>query len=395
MVGELQRLLVTQADLVNDIHWQKGLQCHDCHGGDPTQLDFLKAHAATSGFRHAKPAINLPDFCGHCHSDPEYMRRYSPSLRTDQAAIYWTSGHGQKLKQGDDKVATCISCHGGRHNLRAVADTTSPVYPTNVATTCGTCHSDAERMAGREHRGRPIGHEQVELWKRSIHAKLLLEQGDMSAPTCNDCHGNHGALAPEIGSVANVCGTCHVKIGELFSQTRMKHRFEEVNLPGCATCHDNHEILSPTDEMLGMQSGAVCLKCHNEGQFGATFVGARVAQDLRRGLDELKTRITTAEERLDRAERLGMEVREPRFQLRGAEDALTNARTAIHSFSTDITNEALHAGLAVCDEVEQAAQKAIDEYTHRRIWLAASLAPIFIVVGLLLLYIRTLPVPTA
>ena len=68
-----------------------------------------------------------------------------------------------------------------------------------------------------------------------------------------------------------------------------------------------------------------------------------------------------------------------------------SARAAIHSFSTDITNEALDAGLAVCHEVDQAAQNAIDEYTRRRIWLGISLLPIFIVVGLLLLYIRTLP----
>jgi predicted CXXCH cytochrome family protein len=313
-------------------------------------------------------------------------------LRTDQASIYWTSGHGHKLKEGDQKVATCTSCHGGRHNLRAVADSTSPVYPLNVANTCGTCHSDAELMEGRQHNDRPIGHQQVELWRKSVHARLLLEHGDMSAPTCNDCHGNHGALAPEIGSVANVCGTCHVKIGELFAETRMKHRFEEVNLPGCATCHGNHEIHSPTDAMLGMQEGAVCTQCHNEGQFGATFVGARVAQDLRRGLDELKDRIVTAKQRLDRAERLGMEVRDPRFRLRDADDALTNARTVIHSFSTDITNEALNAGFTVCEEVELAAQNAIDEYTNRRIWLGVSLVPIFVVVGLLLLYIRTMPV---
>ena len=193
MVGEWKRLLVTASDLANDIHWQKGLLCSDCHGGDPTQVDFVKAHSKESGFRPAKPAINVPDFCGHCHSDPDYMRKYSPSLRTDQATVYWTSGHGHKLKQGDQQVATCVNCHGGRHNLRSIADSTSPVYAPNVAETCGHCHSDPKVMDGREHHGKPIGHNQVELWKKSIHAKLLLEQGDLSAPTCNDCHGNHGA----------------------------------------------------------------------------------------------------------------------------------------------------------------------------------------------------------
>ena len=107
-----------------------------------------------------------------------------------------------------------------------------------------------------------------------------------------------------------------------------------------------------------------------------------------------RAKITIAEEHLDHAERLGMEVREPRFRLRDANDALKNARTVIHSFSTDAVDETLAAGTAICDEVEQAAQDAIDEYTNRRIWLALSLVPLFAVVGLLVLYIRTLPPPS-
>ena len=174
----------------------------------------------------------------------------------------------------------------------------------------------------------------------------------------------------------------------------MKHKFEEVDLPGCATCHSNHDIHSPTDEMLGMANDAVCARCHNNGQFGATFAGGRVAQDLRRGLDDLKQQIDIATEKLDLAERLGMEVREPRFHLREADDALKNARTEIHSFSLDQTNKPLKAGLTVCEDVEKAAQDAIQEYTNRRIWLALSLVPIFIVLGVLLLYIRTLPAPS-
>ena len=34
---------------------------------------------------------------------------------------------------------------------------------------------------------------------KSVHGKALLEKGDLSAPTCNNCHGNHGAAPPQIG----------------------------------------------------------------------------------------------------------------------------------------------------------------------------------------------------
>ena len=30
---DTQSLIVTGEDLAEDIHWQKGLRCHDCHGG--------------------------------------------------------------------------------------------------------------------------------------------------------------------------------------------------------------------------------------------------------------------------------------------------------------------------------------------------------------------------
>ena len=33
--GEQLKLYVTEADLAGDIHWQSGLRCQDCHGGNP------------------------------------------------------------------------------------------------------------------------------------------------------------------------------------------------------------------------------------------------------------------------------------------------------------------------------------------------------------------------
>ncbi len=389
---DTENLLVTEKDLLQDIHWQKGLRCHDCHGGSP-DLESFTEHRKDPSFNRLAVRGDVPEFCGRCHSDIEYMRKFRPSPRTDQLADYWTSGHGMLLKADKDNqdVATCVSCHG-HHEIRAVDDLKSPVYPTRLAKTCATCHSDVEKMAGREYNGRPLGHDQFQLWQKSIHAEALLEKGDLSAPTCNDCHGNHGALPPEIGSVANACGTCHVKVAQLFAETRMKHRFEEVKLPGCATCHGHHEIRHPTDEMLGMDPEAVCTGCHQEGQYGAPLANEKVGQ-MREGLEELKELIASATEKLDEAERLGMEIRAPRFHLRGAQDALTNARSLVHSFALEPMKEALDVGIEVGREVDKQADMALRAYTFRRVWLAFSLVPILIVTSLLLRYIRKLPIP--
>jgi predicted CXXCH cytochrome family protein len=251
-------------------------------------------------------------------------------------------------------------------------------------------------MAGRTYNDQPLGHEQYNQWRSGIHGQALLEKGDLSAPTCNDCHGNHGALPPGVGSVANACGTCHGKIAKLFADTRMRHAFERVGLPGCATCHGAHHTIQPSDEMLGMGDQTVCVQCHNPDnpQYGATLAGGETARQLRQRLELLKADIAQAEQTIQQAERLGMEVRGPRFDLREAFDALTNARTMIHTFQPQPVDELLDAGLNVTTQVNGAAQSALNEHTYRRLWLAGSLLPILVVIGLLLLYIRSLPVPS-
>ena len=103
-------------------------------------------------------------------------------------------------------------------------------------------------------------------------AERLMDKGDLGAPSCNNCHGNHGAVPPAVSSVANACGTCHGKIADLFADTRMKHCFVEANLPGCATCHGSHAIHRPSDEMVGMEKGAVCATCHAGGNIAAPWL---------------------------------------------------------------------------------------------------------------------------
>jgi hypothetical protein len=112
---------------------------------------------------------------------------------------------------------------------------------------------------------------------------------------------------------------------------------------------------------------------------------------MRTGLENLKEQIADAEAKVARAERMGMEVRGPRYDLRKAFDALTNARTQVHSFAPGPVNKALAEGLEVTTKVRSSAEAAFAEYKYRRIWLACSLIPILVVVGLLLLYIRSLP----
>ncbi len=291
--------------LAEDVHAKAGLSCHDCHGGNPDPAAdadaAMDATWAANPYRGAPERGATPGFCGRCHSDPEYMKRFDPAARIDQEQEYRTSHHGEALAQGDARVATCVSCHGG-HGILRVGDPRSPVYPLRVAETCAGCHADAARMAGAElPDGAPLPTDQYARWGQSVHAKALLERGDLSAPTCNDCHGNHGAVPPGVDSIARVCGQCHGREATLFRTSSKLEGFHRHNeylaesegrcdacheapdppaaLPGarhfaeCATCHGNHSVMRPTLAMLAPLPPYPCAFCHEDvaGARGAEF----------------------------------------------------------------------------------------------------------------------------
>jgi len=270
----------------SDVHGQVGLSCHDCHGGNPDPKLGEDMGAAMdpnfkpNPFRGAPKRQAIPEFCGRCHSSADYMKRFNPSIRVDQVTEYWTSKHGELLKKGDPNVATCIDCHSV-HDIKRKSQPESPVYPTHVAETCSRCHSDPKRMAQY---GIPT--DQYARWRVSVHANAMFEKDDLSAPTCNDCHGNHGATPPGVDRLVFVCGNCHLREAELFRKSAKYQGWDQHNtylatgakcgdchtdqraklqIPRfneCVTCHQNHSIIRPSVAMLGPLPDTPCAFCH-------------------------------------------------------------------------------------------------------------------------------------
>jgi predicted CXXCH cytochrome family protein len=359
----------------NDIHRARGLSCNDCHGGDPNADTKESAKDPRKGFLGKPKTADIPAYCGKCHSDASLMKRFNPSLRVDQEREYYTSVHGKLLKTGETRVATCISCHSV-HGIRAISDPLSSVYPSNVAETCAKCHASADYM-----RGLGIPSDQYAKYKTSVHAQALYERQDLSAPTCNDCHGNHGATPPGIASVANVCGQCHARQAELFQTSPHKAAFDQKELGECITCHSNHAINKPSDQLLGTNQGALCVNCHTQGDKG--FVAAGY---MRSRIDELLADVNQSTEILDRAERAGMEVSKPKFELKSATDALTHARVLIHSSSPGEVDKVIGPGVEAAGKGYQAGVAALAERKFRREGLAVSL--VFILFLALLVYLK-------
>lgn len=370
---------VTQEKFTQDIHAQKGLTCTSCHGGDATSYDPTVSMGAKAGFKGKIDRKQIPALCGSCHSNPTYIRQFNPGLRTDQLDQYHTSVHGKRLASGDTKVAVCTDCHSV-HDIRPPSDARSTVNPVNVAATCSHCHSNADYMKAYS-----IPTDQFAKYNTSVHHDALAVRGDLSAPTCTTCHGNHGAVPPGVDKVQNVCSNCHAFQAQMYEKSTHKKAFQAIALPGCVVCHMNHAIHLPSDAMLGTGPQGVCMSCHKPGD---QCDQARAA--ILNGLTQLDRSIRNADQSLRVAESAGMEVGEAKLAQDQAKDSLTKARVTIHSFQPVLVNQDIQAGMKVAAIDEQAGGDAMAEHNHRRIGLGISLVAIaFMLVGIWL-YIKNI-----
>ena len=360
-----------------DVHRESGFACVSCHGGDATTNEKTRAHDATRGFKGKPAGQAVIATCTGCHSDAAFMRRYAPKQRVNQGAEYATSMHGQQLAKGDKNVATCASCHGA-HGIRRVGDAKSPVFPSNVGTTCGACHADSKRMAGyRLADGSPLPTHQLADYQKSVHYAAMTKGNDLSAPTCNDCHGNHGAVPPGVGAIANVCGTCHAAFAQKFATSVHKDLFDKA----CVECHSNHAVRQPSDAMLATSGPGVCAPCHSATD--KTDKGALAAEAMRGDIERLKTGIEHSYALIERIGSAGIEVSDQQLALREAATKLTLARTEMHGFKPLLLTPIIAEGMTIVGGVETAGQNGISELRYRRRGLAASLGAILLfVVGL-------------
>lgn len=339
------------------------ITCHSVH-------DIKKVNDPASKVYPTK----ITALCGNCHSSAEYMKRYNPALPVDQVAKYKTSVHGMLNTKGDPNAAECVSCHGS-HEVQAIKDSRSLVYATNIPSVCANCHSNEKLMAKYK-----IPTNQFENYVSSVHGVALLEKGDLSSPSCNDCHGNHGAVPPGVESISKVCGNCHVLNMELFEQSPHKNAFDENDFPECESCHGNHQIIHSTDEMVGTQKTSVCVECHSKEDDNKGYL---VAGEMKKLIDSLKIEDDVTKKILNEAVQKGMDVSEATFSLKDVRQVLIQSRTTIHTFNIDKFKEQINEGFTIVNKSKLIGEEAIDEFYYRRIGLGISTIIVtLLVVGL-------------
>ncbi len=237
--GDQLRLYVPLQELADDAHWRSGVNCHDCHGGNPHVAEDLKAaHAESNDDPQAEwsPFQRDPDevrkSCVRCHEEPK--RALDSGVHG--GPVTGIAADGQTLP------SNCRDCHGERaHGIYPVRDLRSPVFAEHQVRLCGSCHAKA-----------------LADYRASVHGHGLEHSGLLVSAVCTDCHGGHdmhAAADPRStlhpANVVQTCGRCHLFIADKLQQSvhGQQHdgsRRSQAVRPG-RTDHANGELhrLSP------------------------------------------------------------------------------------------------------------------------------------------------------
>ncbi len=357
-------------DWASSVHAERGVSCVNCHGGDATKSDKESAHATSAGFVGVPKIVDIPALCASCHSNVDAMRQYD--LPTDQYAKYQTSVHGQKLAQGDTKVATCATCHDA-HGTKRTDDPTAKVYPLNVPALCATCHANAEYMKGYN-----IPTNQYDLYVKSVHGQALLVKQDTRAPSCATCHGTHGAAPPGFDEVANVCGSCHTATQDYYLQSA--HASNQPGTPKCVTCHGRYDVMTPTDDMFHGTETRQCGSCHPDSSPQAAAV-----KKLYDDITGAAKSVDDAEAAIKRAQAAALIIAPEEAKLAEAKTNLITARAAQHTLSETVVKEKTDAANKIAKGIVDDADKATRDEAFRRQVMGIGL--VIMVLAILSLYV--------
>jgi cytochrome b subunit of formate dehydrogenase len=306
--GEQLRLHLPLDRLERDVHWQKGVGCSDCHGGDHASLNYAEAHAGMAPLDrlrercaachkdqhlslvkgvHAKAGERdehgrrAPLDCGKCHGEnphemlpvrdsnsPMYVMKQVASCGScheEERKTYGNTPHGRGLFESGLKVtAVCADCHGS-HGMYYVADRRSTLHPANVAGTCSKCHQSLEERLQKSVHGQTA---EAAVYD---HASTVVTKIQRK-PECTDCHPGHTALSPEMARfrppIDDRCGNCHANVYSRYARmmhaTLTDHGY--VAAAQCGDCHGSHDILPVHNSASRLAMGAnrlqTCQKCH-------------------------------------------------------------------------------------------------------------------------------------
>lgn len=252
--GRTVPLFVNGKNFSESVHGE--LECVACHEGfKPDQLP------------HAKKIA--PVKCQNCH-DGEQFEKY-------QKSVHATAD------------VQCAACHT-THEIRKLTDGDPAVRKQFVQEVCTTCHADQNAK-----------------FMDSDHGRALAA-GTLGAPSCIDCHDEHGVMAVADDSantnrknVAAMCEKCHIDNPSVREKVASSAAFissYENSIHGqaqkrgntdaatCTDCHGGHEMKkgsNPSSLVAKKNVAATCGQCHLDvlAQYKESIHGTAVARGVK------------------------------------------------------------------------------------------------------------------
>ncbi len=298
--GETLHLFVSAERMAGDIHWQKGLRCQDCHGGDATTTDLRSAHATEVGFRKVNSPAEMPAFCGHCHSDAAYMQKFRPDARTDTVDRFWSGAHGKHLKAWSEKQPPVAAPAAGQP-----ADATAaPADATPSAE--GT---ESEEEAAPEEGAKPVDEEPAPAAEPSSTDPASEQDGSVETPAADGVvftsaqeSAAQESAAQESAAQGAETDTNMAPLATTGDEPTTvapatpaaplpANHATELPVASCVACHPVHQIRAASDPLSSTHPrnlSTTCGACHTEAIANLRrSVHAKAGEKLENGVGTL------------------------------------------------------------------------------------------------------------
>jgi len=359
------------------IHRRSGIDCISCHGGaDDERADADAAHGVD--FRPLNDLTAAVESCGECHADPQRMAHFG--LKTDQMALYRISSHGRALFEGGhEEVATCLNCHG-THLVLPVSDPRSEAAKIRLTETCIECHDNAPLM--EEH---GIDPQAPDDYLQSVHARELLDHGNLASPGCVDCHGSHGAAPPRMGTIEMVCGHCHTPEREQFRKSPHYLASQRGEMDECTSCHGNHAVAILAEDELIREDG-VCSVCHPDAQEEAR----QVARSIHEKLAVLQADVIQGEEEVQEAALRGLFLRDHDGFVEELQSLRRSSVPVTHASSAEVLDLVVEEGNGKVHKTRDSLETLRLRLRDLRYFAVGFLVVSILLAGLMLAYRREL-----
>lgn len=180
-------------------------------------------------------------YCTICHSQPLRIERLEDGSILNlfvEPALITGSVHGPTE---DSPGLGCLDCHGeDSFPHRGPLPESGRQYTLDSQALCTSCHEV-----------------QAEDLSMGLHAQAI-EEGNLEAAVCTDCHNPHHVQSVENfpDLVAGVCGDCH---DNTLQEWQMSPHVD-IGPLGCASCHDYHAQTL----RVGETTTALCVNCHQD-----------------------------------------------------------------------------------------------------------------------------------